>query len=96
MIFVIFLLQQRSQQSSEPLVPFALFRDRNFTVLNFVGAAVSVGMLGMFLPFTIYLQSVLGFTALKAGLVMAPMSLISMFVAPIAGRMSDRSAASSS
>ncbi len=89
-IFVIFILQQRSQQSSEPLVPFALFRDRNFTILNFVGAAVSVGMVGMFLPFTIYLQSILGFTALKAGLVMAPMSLISMFVAPIAGRMSDK------
>ena len=32
----------------------------------------------------------LGFTALKAGLTMAPASLISMFVAPVAGRMVDR------
>ena len=47
-------------------------------------------MLGIFLPFTIYLQSVLGFTAIKAGLTMAPASLVSMFVAPAAGRMSDR------
>ncbi len=89
-IFGIFLLQQRSQQSGEPLVPFGLFRDRNFTVLNFVGAAVSIGMVGMFLPFTIYLQSVLGFSALKAGLTVAPMSLIAMFVAPVAGNLSDR------
>ena len=29
-LFVVFLLQQRSQQADEPLVPFALFRDRNF------------------------------------------------------------------
>ncbi len=47
-------------------------------------------MVGMFLPMTIYLQSVLGFSALKAGLVMAPSSLVSMFLAPVAGRLSDR------
>jgi EmrB/QacA subfamily drug resistance transporter len=89
-LFVAFLLQQRTQQSSEPLVPFSLFRDRNFTIMNFIGAAVSIGMVGIFLPFTIYLQSVLGFTALKAGLVMAPPSLVSMFLAPVAGRLSDK------
>jgi EmrB/QacA subfamily drug resistance transporter len=89
-LLVVFLLQQRTQQDNEPLVPFSLFRDRNYTILNFIAAAVSVGMIGMFLPLTIYLQSVLGYSALKSGLVMAPMSLISMFVAPVAGRLSDR------
>ena len=47
-------------------------------------------MLGLFLPLTIFLQSVLGFTALKAGLTFAPMSLVSMVVAPISGRLTDR------
>jgi MFS family permease len=89
-LFVIFVVYQRGRQDREPLVPFSLFKDRNFTILNLVGAAVSVGMIGMFLPMTIYLQSVLGFSALKAGLVMAPSSLVSMFLAPVAGRMSDR------
>ncbi|GAA1782262.1 DHA2 family efflux MFS transporter permease subunit [Actinomadura chokoriensis] len=89
-LFAVFVVQQRSKQDGEPLVPFSLFRDRNFTVLNLVGAAVSVGMIGMFLPMTIYLQSVLGFSALKAGLVMAPSSVVSMFLAPVAGRLSDR------
>jgi MFS family permease len=55
-----------------------------------VSATVAIGMMGIFLPFTIYLQSVLGFSALKAGLAMAPASLISIFVAPVAGRLSDR------
>jgi EmrB/QacA subfamily drug resistance transporter len=87
---VIFLLHQRSRQGKEPLVPFVVFRDRNFTVLNFISAAVSVGMFGMFLPLTIYLQSVLGYSALKSGLVMAPMSVASMVIAPAAGRLSDR------
>jgi hypothetical protein len=33
---------------------------------------LAVGMMGIFIPLTIYLQSVLGFSALKAGLTMAP------------------------
>jgi EmrB/QacA subfamily drug resistance transporter len=84
-----FLAQQRTRQSVEPLVPFSLFRDRNFTVISWVACLVSVGIVGFFLPITIYLQSVLGYSALKAGLVLAPMSLISMFIAPVAGRFSD-------
>jgi EmrB/QacA subfamily drug resistance transporter len=89
-LLAVFVLYQRSRQDNEPLVPFALLRDRNFTVMNVVAAAVSVGMIGVFLPMTIYLQSVLGYSALKAGLVMAPASLVSMFLAPVAGRLSDR------
>jgi MFS family permease len=53
-------------------------------------ASISFGMLGLFLPLTIFLQSVLGLTALQAGLTTAPMSVISMFVAPLAGRYADR------
>jgi len=48
------------------------------------------GMMGLFLPLTIFLQSVLGFTALKAGLTLAPMPLTSMLVAPLSGRATDR------
>jgi EmrB/QacA subfamily drug resistance transporter len=87
---VLFLLQQRSRQDAEPLVPFSLFRNRNFTVINAVATLVSVAILGFFLPFTIYLQSVLGYSAIKAGLILAPMSVIALVLAPAAGRMSDR------
>ncbi len=81
-LFVAFLIQQRGRQEQEPLVPFVLFRDRNFAVINVVAALVSVGILGFYLPLTIYLQSVLGFSALKAGLVLAPSSLVGMCLAP--------------
>jgi EmrB/QacA subfamily drug resistance transporter len=90
LLLIAFLVLQRLTQDREPLVPFALFRDRNYTVVNWVSGTLAVGMMGIFLPFTIYLQSVLGFSALKAGLTMLPASLISMFVAPVAGRMTDR------
>ncbi|MGH3273255.1 MAG: DHA2 family efflux MFS transporter permease subunit [Streptosporangiaceae bacterium] len=86
----VFLLVQARKQDGEPLVPFSLFRDRNYGLMNVVAATVTIGMLGLFLPFTIYLQSVLGFSALKAGLTMAPSSVIAMFIAPVAGRLSDR------
>src|SRR5690348_691450 len=86
----IFVIQQRSQQAGEPLVPFRIFRDRNFALMNFVAAAMGLAMIGMFLPLVIYLQSVLGLSALQAGLAIAPMPLISMVVAPGAGRLADK------
>jgi EmrB/QacA subfamily drug resistance transporter len=86
----VFFYVQVRRQNGEPLVPFALFRDRNYALMNLVAGFLAIAMLGVFLPFSIYLQSVLGFSALKAGLTIAPASLVSMFVAPAAGRLSDR------
>jgi EmrB/QacA subfamily drug resistance transporter len=87
-LIVLFIFWERFQ--TQPLVPLSLFEDRNFAVANWIAAAISFGMLSMFLPITIYLQSVRGFSALTAGLTIAPMSLTSMVVAPFAGRFSDR------
>jgi EmrB/QacA subfamily drug resistance transporter len=87
-MIVLFIIWERFQ--TQPLVPLSLFEDRNFAVANWIAAAISFGMLSMFLPITIYLQSVRGFSALTAGLTIAPMSLTSMVVAPFAGRFSDR------
>jgi EmrB/QacA subfamily drug resistance transporter len=89
-LLAIFLLVQAARQDREPLIPFEVFRNRNFSLMNWVAGTLAIGMLGIFLTFTIYLQSVLGFSALKAGLTLAPSSLVSMFVAPVAGRLSDR------
>ena len=89
-LLLVFLLVQKLTQNNEPLVPFALFRDRNYSVVNWVSGVLAIGMMGIFLPLTIYFQSVLGFSALKAGLVMAPASVVSMFVAPVAGRTTDK------
>jgi EmrB/QacA subfamily drug resistance transporter len=87
-LLALFVLWELFQ--SEPLVPLSLFEERNFAVANWVAAAISFGMLSLFLPIVIYLQSVRGFSALMAGLTFAPMSVVSMIVAPFAGRMADR------
>jgi EmrB/QacA subfamily drug resistance transporter len=87
-LMILFVVWEHFQ--TQPLVPLSLFEDRNFAVTNWIAAAISFGMLSMFLPITIYLQSVRGFSALVAGLTFAPMSLMSMVIAPFAGRLADR------
>ncbi|MGH3255286.1 MAG: DHA2 family efflux MFS transporter permease subunit [Streptosporangiaceae bacterium] len=89
-LLAVFFLVQKLGQDGEPLIPFTLFRDRNFTLMNWVSGTLSVGMLGIFLPFTIYLQDALGFSALKAGLTMAPSSLVMILIAPFLGRLTDK------
>ena len=87
-LLIAFVIWERYQP--EPLVPLSLFEERNFAVANWMAAAIAFGMMSLFLPIIIYLQSVRDFSALTAGLTLAPMSLTSMFVAPFAGRMADR------
>lgn len=74
----------------DPIVKIELFALRNFTVANIVGAVVAFGMLGIFFPITLFLQEVLGFSPVKSGLAMTPMSLMILVGAPISGRLSDR------
>ncbi len=88
LLLIAFVVFERFQ--AEPLMPLGLFRNRNFSIMLWVSAGLAFGMLGLFLPLTIFLQSVLGMTALQAGLTFLPMTAVSMFVAPVSGRMADR------
>ena len=83
-----FVVWERFQ--AQALIPLPLFAIRNFSLMSWVTAVMSFGMLGLFFPITIYLQSALGMSALRAGLTVAPMSLVAMFVAPLSGRLSDK------
>jgi EmrB/QacA subfamily drug resistance transporter len=89
-VLALFAWQQRAHRDREPLLPAGIFADRNFAAMCAVVAAISFGMLGLFLPLVIFLQSVLSLSALQAGLVLAPMSLASIASAPFAGRLADR------
>jgi EmrB/QacA subfamily drug resistance transporter len=85
-----FLLIQARRQDRDPLLPFGLFADRSFALMSGANLLVSVGLIGMALPLTVYLQTALGFSPLKAGLTMAPASLMSGVVAPFAGRFANQ------
>ncbi len=84
------LFYWREHRVSQPLIDFSLFRSLNFAAGNATGLLLSAAMMGAFFTIPIFLQSVLGFSAIKAGLVMAPMSVVIIFAAPLAGILSDR------
>ena len=72
----------------EPLLPFAVFPDRTFTVMTLVLLAMGFAMVGIFLPMTIYYQSVLGLTAVAAGVVIGTQSLAMMITSGVVGGLS--------
>ncbi len=65
-LFVAFVLWERRQ--SEPLVPFSIFRLQTLTAANVAGFIMGTAMFSMFLMLTLYMQQVLGMSALKTGL----------------------------
>ena len=77
-LLALFLFYQARRQGTEPLLPFAVFKDRNFTLMLFVMATMGFAILGLYLPLTIYMQSVLGLSAIDAGLTIAvqPLAMI--------------------
>lgn len=87
---LLFLFVWWEKRADDPIVKLELFRIRNFTVGNIIATIISFGMLGIFFPMTLFLQQALGYSPLKAGLTMAPMSAILMVAAPVSGRLVDR------
>jgi len=84
------LFYLRETRVRQPLIDFALFRHVNFLAGNLTGLLLSAGMMGVFFTVPIFLQTALDYSALRAGLVMSPMSIVIIFAAPLAGRLSDR------
>lgn len=87
-VLLVFLATQA--RTREPLLPLAIFKDRGFSLMSFVIIAVSFGMMGLSLTLTIYLQQVLGLSALQAGLALAPTALSMMFTFPVVGFLIDK------
>jgi EmrB/QacA subfamily drug resistance transporter len=74
----------------EPMVDFSLFRSKTFLGANAVGFIVSFSMLAMFFFLALYMQNILGYSAVEAGIRFLPSTLMIVIVAPLAGRLSDR------
>src|SRR5438105_11589958 len=87
-LLVAFILVERAQP--RPMLDLTLFRLPAFAGASIVAFAVSSSMFAMFLYLTLYIQDVLGYGPLQAGLRFLPITLISFVVAPISGRLSVR------
>lgn len=80
----------RRERRGAGLVDLSLFSERRFTAANVVILLSTSVMCSLFFFLSIYLQSVLGETALGAGAALLPMTVLIAAISPLAGRLSDR------
>jgi EmrB/QacA subfamily drug resistance transporter len=77
-------------RSLAPLVPFSIFRFRSLTGANVVGMLLGASLFSMFLFLTLYMQQVLGYSAIKTGFSYLPLALTIIFTAGLASQLVTR------
>jgi EmrB/QacA subfamily drug resistance transporter len=87
-LLVAFAVVETRQAS--PMFDFGLFRIPTFTGAQLTAFSMSSGMFALFLFIPIYVERVLGYSAVATGVRFLPLSLVSFVVAPISGRLSAR------
>jgi EmrB/QacA subfamily drug resistance transporter len=87
-LFVAFVVVELRQKN--PMLPFHLFRIPAFTGVQLASFAISASMFALFLYLTLYMQNILGLSPLETGLRYLPMTVVSFFVAPLAGVLLSR------
>ena len=73
-----------------PIIQFEFLRSRDFLGATMVAFIISFAMLGMFFFMALYIQNILGYSPLEAGVRFLPTTVVIMFLAPIAGRLTDQ------
>src|SRR5919201_1029515 len=77
-------------RTDHAMLDLSLFRKPAFAGVSIVAVTLSAGMFAMFLYVTLYVQDVLDYSPLGAEARFLPLTLLSFFVAPIAGKLSAR------
>ncbi len=80
----------QARNQSEPLMPLGLFGDRNFSLANIGIATVGFAFTAMGFPLMLYAQVVRGYSPTEAGLLLAPMAVVSIVAAKKVGSLTDR------
>src|SRR5262249_10058183 len=73
-----------------PMLPMRFFRSRVFALTNVASLFMYFGMFGSIFLLAQFFQTVQGYSPLGSGLRILPWTLAPMFIAPIAGALSDR------
>ncbi len=72
------------------MVEFRFFADRNFLGAVSVALIITFAMMGVFFFLALYMQDILRYSPLEAGIRFLPSTLMIVALAPVAGRMADR------
>ena len=84
----IFIFLERWQ--SQPMLNMEVFRNITFSSSVICQAVVGFAMIGALFLLTLFLQNVLGYSALKAAIGITPIPASALVFAPISGRMCDK------
>jgi EmrB/QacA subfamily drug resistance transporter len=87
-MLVAFVLLETHQRL--PMLDLSLFRNRTFSGANLAVLLVALAMFGVFFFVSLYMQGILGYSAVEAGAAFLPMTVLIILIAPIAGKVSDR------
>jgi EmrB/QacA subfamily drug resistance transporter len=77
-------------RGKQPMLDLHLFRIPAFTGAQITAFCLHGSMFAMFLYLVIYIQSILGYSPLEAGVRFLPVSVLSFLVAPVAGKLAER------
>jgi EmrB/QacA subfamily drug resistance transporter len=77
-------------RAKAPMVEFKLFASRNFVGSNVIALIVTFAMMAQFFFLALYMQNILGYSPLQAGIRFLPATLMIVAIAPLAGRLTDR------
>jgi MFS family permease len=78
------------QRSAAPLVPFRIFRLRTLTGANVVGLLLGASLFSMFFFISLYMQQVLGYSPIHAGLSYLPLAVTIILAAGVGGQFVTR------
>jgi EmrB/QacA subfamily drug resistance transporter len=84
-VFVLLELYQRV-----PMLDLSLFKNSTFAGANLTMLLVALAMFGVFFFNSLFLGQVLGYSPIQTGATFLPMTILIVFVAPLAGRFSDK------
>jgi EmrB/QacA subfamily drug resistance transporter len=77
-------------RAEAPMLPMRFFRNRVFTLANVASLLMFFGMFGSIFLLSQFFQTVQGYSPLGSGLRILPWTIMPMFIAPVAGALSDR------
>ena len=78
------------QRVAEPMLPMRFFRNRTFALANLSSLLMFFGMFGSIFLLAQFFQTVQGYSPLGSGLRILPWTAMPIFIAPIAGALSDK------
>jgi len=84
------LLVWRELHHEQPIINLRLLGDRNFAISSLLMMGMSATMLGLSLLMPQMMQTLLGYSALDAGLVLSPAALLTVLLMPLVGKLTTR------